>query len=201
MGAPIAKQSIGAALFNKTQRALLALFFVHPEQSFYLRQVTRLAGIGQGAAQRELMRWVGAGLLLRTRQGHQVYYRANTKSPVFAELKSLTTKTVGVADVLQGALAGMADRIAVAFVHGSVASGMEKTDSDVDVMVVGKVSFREVVTALTDTQNALGREVNPTVYSEREFRQKLRPGHHFVKTVAGGPKIFLKGDEGDLWRR
>ena len=53
-----ASQSVGSALFGKTQRALLALCFVRPEESFYLRQIVRLAGVGQGAAQRELSAWV-----------------------------------------------------------------------------------------------------------------------------------------------
>jgi hypothetical protein len=94
--------TIGTALFGKTQRALLRLFFVRPEQSFYLRQIVRTAAIGQGAAQRELARWVEAGLLVRTRRGNQVYYRANTASPVFAELKGLAVKTAGMGDAAGG---------------------------------------------------------------------------------------------------
>ena len=188
------------ALFGKTQGALLALFFMRPEQSYYLRQVVRTARIGQGAAQRELSRWVEAGLLIRTKRGNQVYYQANGDSPVFAELKALTVKTVGVADVLRESLAGMADRIRVAFVHGSMARGAERYDSDVDVVVAGKVTFSEVVAALGGVQARIGREINPTVYSEREFREKLRAGHHFLRTVITSPKLFLIGDERELKR-
>src|SRR5437879_6326313 len=98
--------TVSAALFTKTQRALLALFFVRPEQSFYLRQIVRTAGIGVGAAQRELARWVQAGLLVRTRRGNQVHFHANASSPVFKELSALAVKTAGMADVLREALAG-----------------------------------------------------------------------------------------------
>ncbi len=101
MRAAHAHPVIGATLFSKTQRALLALFFARPEQSFYLRQTVRLAGIGQGADQRELARWVEAGLLVRTQRGNQVHSQANRQSPVFAELKALAVKTGGVADVLR----------------------------------------------------------------------------------------------------
>jgi len=187
-------------LFGKTQRALLALFFARPEQSFYLRQIVRLAGIGQGAAQRELARWVEAGLLVRTQRGHQVHFQANRESPVFAELKALTVKTAGVADVLREALAAVADRVTLAFVHGSVARGTEKAGSDVDVVVVGKVRFGAVAAALSEAQAVLGREVNPMVYSEREFRDKVNAGHHFLKTVMDEPKLFLIGGERELKR-
>ena len=191
---------MATALFGKTQRALLALFFTQPEESFYLRQIVRMARIGQGATQRELARWVKAGLLLRTKRGNQVNYQANSASPVFAELKALTVKTTGVADVLREALDGLSGRITVAFVHGSLAQGTEKADSDVDVVVVGDATFRDVVAALNGAQEKMGREVNPTVYSETEFRKKLRAGHHFLTTVIKTPKLFLIGDKHELKR-
>ncbi len=193
-------RTVATALFGKTQRALLVLFFMRPERSFYLRQIVRTAGIGQGAAQRELARWVKAGLLLRARRGNQVHYQVNTASPVFAELKALAVKTAGVADALRDALAGLAQRIEVAFVHGSVARGAEKADSDVDVIVVGDVPFSEVVAALHGTQERLGRELNPTVYPPREFRRKLQAGHHFLTTVMAAPKLYLIGGERELKR-
>jgi predicted nucleotidyltransferase len=196
----VASSSIAPALFGKTQRALLALFFAHPEQSFYLREIVRLARVGQGAAQRELARWVDAGLLLRNPRGHQVYYQANRQSPIFNELKSLTAKTLGIADVVREALAKLADRIDLAFIHGSVASGTEKAESDIDLVVVGKLTFAALAQALQTAENRLGREINPTLYSQREFRKKLRAGHHFLKTVAGKPKIYLIGDDRELKR-
>ncbi len=192
--------TVATALFGKTQRAMLALFFMRPEQSFYLRQILRTARIGQGAAQRELARWVEAGLLIRTRRGNLVYYQANVDSPVFAELKALTVKTAGVADVLRESLAELAERITAAFVHGSMARGTEKSDSDVDVIVIGKVTFSEVVAAFRGAHAHIGREVNPTVYSEKEFREKLHARHHFLTAVAAAPKLFLIGDERELKR-
>jgi len=192
--------TVATALFGKTQRALLALFFMRSEQSFYLRQILRITRIGQGAAQRELAHWVEAGLLVRTRRGNMVYYQANIDSSVFAELKALTVKTAGVADVLRESLAELAERITVAFVHGSMARGTEKADSDVDVIVIGKVTFSEIVAAFQGAHAHIGREVNPTVYSEEEFREKLRARHHFLTAVTAAPKLFLIGDERELKR-
>lgn len=194
------KITIACALFGKTQRALLALFFVHPQQSFYLRQILRLTGIGQGAAQRELAKWVEAGLLVRNQQGRQVYFQANRESPAFPELKGLAVKTSGVADILKQSLTALTGRVSVAFVYGSLACGNEKEDSDIDVLVVGKAAFREVAAALTPAEGALGREINPTVYTEREFREKLKAGHHFLKSVNTGPKLFLVGSENEFKR-
>jgi predicted nucleotidyltransferase len=198
MGSPDVDQSVGSALFGKTQRALLGLFFARPEQSFYLRQIVRLARVGQGAAQRELSSWVESGLLVRTRRGHQVHYQANRESPVFTELKALAVKTAGVADVLREALAPLADRIVLAFVHGSVAERMEKAGSDVDMIVVGEVTFGDVAAAMQSAQTTIGREVNPSVYSGKEFRKKLGANHPFLKRVVAKSKVFLIGGEREL---
>jgi len=200
MGTEQPNIGVGETLFGKTQRALLALFFTRPDEAFYLRQIVRTAGIGLGTVQRELARWVAAGLLVRTQRGNQVYYQANAESPVFEELKSLAVKTAGVADVLRKALAALAERIAVAFVYGSLAKGTAKVGSDVDVLVIGDADFGEVVSALQSAQNTLGREVNPSVYSEEDFRAKCQAKQHFVTSVLNAPKVFLVGGEHELER-
>ena len=112
MGAGDFTSQLGAALFGKSKRALLALFYGQPEHSFYLRQITRTLGIGQGSVQRELARLVEAGLLVRTRVGSQVHYQANAASPVFSEIKALMVKTAGVARRFAGCIgrAGSTDR-------------------------------------------------------------------------------------------
>lgn len=200
MGADDVTGQLGAALFGKSKRALLALFYVQPERSFYLRQITRMLGMGQGAVQRELARLAEAGLLVRTRVGSQVHYQANAASPIFGELKMLMVKTAGVGDVLREALAGLADQITLAFVYGSLARGEGKANSDVDVMIIGEVSFGEVVSALQSAQKTIGREVNPSVYGGAEFRAKLKARHHFVSAVVNGPKVFLVGGEHEFNR-
>ncbi len=192
--------SAGTVLFGKTQRKLLAIFFTRPEETFYLRQVIRMAGGGQGAVQRELKQWVQAGLLIQTRQGNQVHYKANADLPIFSELKAIAVKTFGVAEVIRDALHELSGRIVLAFIHGSVAAGTEKADSDVDLIVVGSVSFGDVTSSLHGIQEQLGREINPSVYSPADFKQKLRAGHHFLGAVSAGAKIFLIGDEGGLDR-
>lgn len=109
-------------------------------------------------------------------------------------------KTVGIADALQDALEPFAGRIRVAFIYGSFARGEECTDSDVDVLVVGNLEFAAVVSALGPVQERLGREINPTVYPPHEFRSRLARGHHFLKGVMQGDKVFLIGDERELAR-
>jgi uncharacterized protein len=185
-------------LFGRTRSTLLATLYGHTEESFYLRQLARAIGSGHGALQRELKQLVEMGLIVRTTQGNQVRYRANAKSPVFAELRSLIAKTVGVSEILRSALASLGSRVHVAFVYGSVARHEEQPNSDVDVMVLGEASFGEVVAALSVAQSTLGREVNPTVFPESEFRSKVAAGNHFLKRVLREKKLFVIGAQDEL---
>ena len=190
--------SIGLTLFGKTRRAILSLLFGHAEDSFYMRQIARAAGVGMGAVQRELKNLADAGIIMRIGRGRQVYYQANPDCPVFAELKGFVVKTAGVADVLRAALVPLADGISKAFIYGSFARGSEKRGSDIDVLVVGEVAFSEVVSLLASAQKRLGREVNPTVYPPDEFTSKAKAGNHFIKSILKKPKIFLIGDEDEF---
>jgi len=189
---------LGTTLFGKTRRAVLALLYSHPDESFYLRQIARTTGAGMGALQRELKQLSEAGVIQRSEIGQQAFFKANADCPVFNELRNLIIKTFGVADVVRAALAPLAEKIQLAFIFGSMVSGEFKQSSDLDVMVIGKIEFAEIVAALTPVQETLAREINPSVYPPEEFRSKLSGGHHFLKSVLNAPKIFLIGNENEL---
>jgi predicted nucleotidyltransferase len=187
-----------SALFGRTRGALLALLFGHAGESFYLRQLIRTVGTGNGALQREIKQLAGMGLILRRVQGNQVLYRANKRSPIFPEIKRLITKTVGAHDAIRSALSTLEHEIEAAFVYGSVVTHREQATSDVDLMVIGKASFSDVVTALGPAQKKLRREINPTVFPVSELRSKLAAGNHFLRSVMAGKKVFVLGSEDEL---
>lgn len=185
-------------LLGKARLAILALLFGHPEERFYLRQIVRASGYGLGPVQRELKLLTENGILRRSVQGKQVYFQADSESPIYPDLKSLLTKTAGIGGTVRDSLAPLAARIKLAFIYGSVARGEERAESDIDLLVVGEATFAEVVAVLQWAQKALGREINPTVYPPDEFRVKVEGKHYFLSSVLEGPKIFLMGDEREL---
>jgi predicted nucleotidyltransferase len=187
-------------LFGKTRRSILALFLTKPDKAFYLRQVARITGSGLGSVQREVENLAKGGVIARKKQGRQVFFQANTDSPVFVDLKNLIVKTSGMVDVLRDALARFGDGICAAFVYGSFAKGRERTESDVDVFIIGEVAFDAVVSAFSEAQSRIGREINPSVYSPQEYKTKVKKGGYFITSVLKGPKIFVIGNENELAR-
>ena len=186
------------SLFGHTRSAVLSMLYGHADQAFYLRQLARAVGTGHGALQRELKRLTDMGVIVRRCQGNQVLFQANARSPIFPEIKSLITKTVGIHDVIRSSLASLAPEIQIAFVYGSVARQQERANSDVDLMVLGSVPFGDVVPALAPAQRMLGREINPTVFAVDEFRSKLASGNHFLRSVMKEKKLFVVGTENEL---
>jgi len=175
---------------------VLSVLYGHVDDSFYLRQLARRTNIALGPVQREVRQLVNAGLVARKVVGGRTLYSANQESPVFAEIKSLVTKTVGMRDVLSTVLDPLRKEINLAFVYGSVARSSETEHSDVDLLVVGKVDFGAVVSKLTEAQKTLNREINPSVYSAKEFMHKMR--RNFLKTVLAEKKLFIIGNENVL---
>lgn len=179
-------------------RAILATLYGRPGEEFYLRELARATATTASSLQRDLAALAGAGIVLRAVRGHQVYFRANRACPVFAELHGLVVKTFGVADVLKQALQPLAHSIDAAFVYGSVARGEERAASDIDLFVVGEVSFGDMIEALAPAQRTLGREINPTVFAPAEFADKAHEGNHFVTTVIAEKKLFVIGGANEL---
>lgn len=187
------------ALFPKVRQRVLAVLFGTPDRSFYANEVIALAQSGTGAVQRELADLSAAGLLTVSKQGNQKHYQANASAPVFAELRGLVLKTMGLADVLRAALAPLAGQIDGAFIYGSVARQQDTALSDVDVMIVSStLGYGEVFGALEGATVTLGRKVNPTLYSPADWAQRLDSDNAFATRVWQQPKIWLIGNEAQL---
>ena len=186
------------ALLPKTRQAILGVTLMNPETRWHLSGLAQLLGVVPGALQRELGLLVAAGILRREMEGRQVYFQADPECPLFEELRSIMRKTVGLVDVLRDALNALSENLVVAFVYGSLATGTEHSRSDVDLMVIGRVTLLELTLTLSEAQGVLVREVNPTIYSAEEFRAKVAGKDHFVTSVLASKKLFIVGTEDDL---
>jgi DNA-binding transcriptional ArsR family regulator len=186
------------ALLPKTRQGILAATFVQPEKAWYVSELARRLGVPSSSLQRELQDLTEAGILKSRRQGRMVYYQANGESPLFPDLRGLLLKTAGLVDILADALKPLRTKIRLAFVYGSIASGQERSDSDIDLMVVGDISPVDLAVPLRHARELLGREINPTVYSLAEFAKKRMAKDHFLTEVLTKPRLLVLGSEHEL---
>jgi predicted nucleotidyltransferase len=186
------------ALFPGTRQRVLAATLAHPEKWWYLSELASFLGTTPSSLQRELTALVRSGILGQRRDGRRMYFKAETRSPVFGDLRSLFEKTVGLIPILQTALRSLHAKIACAFVYGSMARGEERVTSDVDLLIVGSVGLADLSPLLRKAEKRLGREINVTNYSVDEFRHKVAAGDHFLTSVLRGSHQFVKGEARDL---
>jgi predicted nucleotidyltransferase len=181
------------------QQRVLGLLFTQPERTFYATELMKRAGTGSGAAQRELAKLEHSGLVTVRRVGNQKHYQANPTSPLFREVQGIVLKTVGLVEPLRRALQPWAKDIAAAFVYGSMAKGSDRSQSDIDVMVLSEtLTSGEIFAALETASAALGRKINPTVYAPAEMIRRRRGKNAFMTRILEQPKMWVIGSEHHL---
>jgi len=192
--------TLAALITSRARVEILRLLMLSPGDRRYLREVASLTHQPVRAAQRELARLEGAGLLTATTEGNRKYFQANRQSSIFPEIKALLVKTVGLGDLFRRYLEEKRGPIQLAFLFGSYARGTESPTSDIDLMVVGEITGRELARLLAPVRKALGREVNTVSMTPAEFRAKARQRNFFLAEIQRGPKIFFIGGEDELGR-
>lgn len=181
-------------LFGSRGRVLvLAALADRPGEEMTPSEVARRQGLTVPDAAQQLARLEGLGLLESRRRGRLRLYRVREDFPLWPELRGMMVKSLGAAGVLREALARLDLRVAAIF--GSVARGEDTLASDVDLLVVGEVSAPELSAALDEAEAALGREVNPALYTEAGLREELQRGNAWLESVLRGEMLYLRGDK------
>lgn len=169
---------------------------MHPGESTHVRGLARELEVSAAAVGRELARLAEAGLLTREAVGNQSRYALNPAAPGLAELRGLFLKTAGATGRLRAALEEVSC-VELAFVYGSFASGEATAHSDLDILVVGTATDRDLAKPLAAVERELGREVNTVLFTRDEVMMRLNLHDGFVTQVLGGPRVVLVGSGED----
>ena len=182
---------------SKIRQDLLTLFFTNPSQKYYLRELQRLLGYSAGSIRRELLKFQKDNLFDTEKVGNLLYYSLNTNHPLFEELSSIVSKTVGVEGRLRKALSSI-KKIKTAFIYGSFAAKSQSPASDIDLMIIGNPNTSTLNEKIAELEKILKREINISLYyfKEYETQKKVRSG--FFLELLKNPKIMLIGKEDDL---
>ncbi len=185
-------------LSSRTRAELFRLLFAFPDAELHVREIQRRTGLNDRAIRQELEKLSRLGLVTPRRDGNRLYYRSRKDHPLYVDIRNLTLKTSGLADVLRERLTG--PEVQIAFVFGSIANGSENANSDVDMLVIGQITMRELTRLLSGASEQLGREINPHILTPDEYGKRVRTKEHFLSAILSKPKIMIRGTEDDLER-
>jgi predicted nucleotidyltransferase len=177
---------------SRTRAGVFTILFGLGQKELHNREIARRSELSEAAVRQELGKLVHLDLVRLRKDGNRVYYSANRSHPLYHEIHSIVLKTTGLVDVLADALADL--RVETAFVFGSIAEGEATSDSDVDILIIGRIGLMEVSKLLSGVSERLEREINPIVMSREEYIGRIRTDDHFANNVIKGARLFIKAD-------
>jgi predicted nucleotidyltransferase len=177
---------------SEMQLRLLALLLLQPERSWTLQELTTDLHAPQSSVHRELSRTEAAGLVVRDATARPHRFAAAPDDPLYEPLAELLNRSVGVEAELSSAL----DRpdVVAAVIYGSWPRGTRRPGSDIDVLVVGDASLRDLRRVVRPIGKAAGRTVDVTLLSPEEFSRMRDEGAGYLRSVLGEPTTALVGD-------
>lgn len=184
-------------IISKVRLKLLKIFLHQLSEIFYIRQLVRLSGEEINAVRRELQRLEAAGMLKKEPRGNRLYYWFNKRHPLFGDLLSIISKTVGLGGQIV-ANKNKLGRINFALLSGRFARHLPTREGEVDLLVIGEIKMALLADLVKQVEKKLKREINYSVMSRQEFEFRRKRRDPFLLGILTGSRIMLVGDEEDL---
>jgi len=182
-------------LRSKARQRLLAYYFTNPAARHHVRDLACRLGVDPSNLSRDLRGLESEGMFHSEVNGRQKYFQLNRSYPLLKEMRSIVTKTIGVAPAISQLLTAI-EGIDEAYLFGSFARGDADAQSDIDVLVIGTPPAAPLAQTISRLEKRLGREVNYTVLSRDEFVSRRARKDAFLESVWRGKRVRLIGPHG-----
>jgi len=180
---------------SKIRKKIILLFVYNQRKEFYLSEIARQAKTSAGTAQRELNKLLAQDFITFRKRGNLNIYRLNESYALLQEIEAIVQKTFGIEAELKTEL-GKIKGIQFAFLFGSFAEGSFKSDSDIDLFIIGTADDDVVFKAVQKVEDSAGHEINYHLADEAEFIEKSK-SRSFYREILARP-LMLIGDENTL---
>jgi predicted nucleotidyltransferase len=179
-------------LRSKARQRLLAYYVANPAARLHLRDLAERLNVDPSNLSKELVRLQREGLFRSEVSGRQKYFQLNREYPLFAEVRSIVSKTIGAPFLLAQSLKQI-EGIEEAYLYGSFASNQQDAASDIDLLVIGTPRDEVLAEAMRKIERQLGREVSYTVLTRKEFNSRRTRKDAFVENVLHNKRVPLIG--------
>jgi predicted nucleotidyltransferase len=180
---------------SKIRKKIILSFVYNQGKEFYLSEIARRARTSAGTAQRELNRLLAQDFITFRKKGNLNIYSLNEDYGLLDEIRSIIRKTFGI-EVMLGQELSKVKGVQFAFLFGSYAKGSLKSDSDIDLFIIGTPEEDAVFQAIRKVEDSAGREINYHLADEAEFAEKSQR-NSFYREILDRP-LMLAGKEDEL---
>ena len=158
---------IDSLITSQTRINLLLKFFLNPDTKGYLRQLASEFNESTNSIRVELNKLSEARILLLETTGRNKIYYANTKHPLFDDIRNIVLKSTGIDKVISDILNNLGT-ISLAFVRGDYAVGKDTGLIDL-VFVSEAINPEELERIKLKTEKLIMRKISVLILSEDEY--------------------------------
>lgn len=190
-------KTLRGLIVSQTRVKLIKEFFGYPKEAFYIRELTRRTKEKVNSVRRELISLESKGVLQSEKRGNRVFYTLNKNNPLFYPLLLIVAKTSGLGHELRIKRARLG-RIRLALFSSRFLL-WDSVESEVDILVVGRVVLPEIGALIVKEEKKRGREINYAVMDWDEFGMRITNKDPFIiDLLLKGPSVIV-GNEKDIF--
>ena len=157
---------LDSLITSKTRVKLLLKFFSNKQSKAYLRSLAEEFGESTNAVRHELNNLSEAGYLLSNENGRTIEYNANTKHPLYPELKKMVHKYLGLENIVENVIKKLGN-VKLAFITGDYAKG--KDTGIIDLVIVGEINEKNLQQLVDKAEVAIKRKIRSLVLTFKEY--------------------------------
>lgn len=180
---------IAKILNSRLGQKLIAFFFSHEEEEYYLRELALLIGEDPANLSKIMKICLIQGLFNARVKGNEKFFKLNITYPLYQEIKSFVAKTIGIKARLTAEIKKIKG-VKKAYVFGSMARGNTSSASDIDLLITGDIDENTLLKKLNNLEKEFAREINYVLLTEKELTERQK-NDSFIKSVMDGPKMVL----------
>lgn len=174
--------ALKAMFSSQTRVKLLSVFLLHPEEEYFIRQLTRLLGEQINSVRRELENLRRIGLVKARHKNRKKYYKTDTDFIFYPELQKMFQKDVKGGE--SQTVSSLKSIPGLQFLE--LAGSFVGTHSKVDLLVVGDVK-KDVIEHIL-TQDPSMRSVKYSLFSKADFLYRLSLRDRFILEIVDDPR-------------
>lgn len=175
---------------SRTRTKLLNLFTKNEDGAFFVREITRKIGEQINSVRRELANLKELGLLNSKSKNGKLYYSVNVNSEIFNDLKNIMIKTANENEADQRYLKEIRK---IGHINYAALMGVFVGDQGnrIDLFLVGEIDKKKLNDLLKKMEEEVKQEINYTILTFDEFRDRQILFDRFVSEILERPKEVL----------
>lgn len=183
---------------NQTLIEVLLYFVLNPGQETILSQLVHATDKALIQVQRTLKRLIETGIVLKTTHNRKTAYKVDETHIAYDDLRHLVLKAKIFSDTFKEDIATFRGKVDYGFIFGSVAKGTNTKESDIDIFLVGNLTYEDVGPFMFHLGSHLVQEVNVVIFLPSRFQNEIENKSSFVEAILHSPKIWLFGDKSEF---